>query len=246
MKILRFLCLSALITTCCSAIYGQASCGTVTDYDGNVYPTVQLGNQCWMAQNLRVTHYADGTALKHGADDPAEFCYYLPNNQTDNIEKYGLLYSWSTALRGATPTEDVPSGIQGICPDGWHLPSNFEWMGLEDFLGYRGEFRCGTDVNNVTKALSSQEGWRADFLTTGPECSIINNLSANNSSGMNVLPAGSFWNGSYEFGGYAGFWTASDGSDVTAPIHYFAPTNATVEINCTPKEAGYSIRCLKN
>ena len=136
--------------------------------------------------------------------------------------------------------------MQGICPKGWHLPSNFEWMGLEDFLGYKDEYRCGTDVNNVAKAMAATENWILDVMTKAPECSIMDNPAANNSSQLNILPAGSFWNSYYGFGTNTGFWTASDGSDVTSPIHYLVNTNATVEINCTPKEAAYSVRCLKD
>lgn len=225
----------------------QTDCGTVTDYDGNVYQTVQLGTQCWMRENLRVTHYADGTPLKLGTTtDAEEHYYYYPNGSEDDAVRYGLLYSWFTALNGAKPTENVPSGLRGICPEGWHLPSNFEWMGLEDFLGYKDEHRCGTDVNNVAKAMASQEGWFLDVMTTAPECSIMDDPTKNNSSQLNILPAGSFWNSYYGFGTNTGFWTASDGSDVTSPIHYLVNTNATVEINCTPKEAAYSVRCLKD
>mgnify|MGYP002621864082 CR=1 FL=1 len=225
----------------------QRTCGTVADIDGNVYQTVRLGKQCWMRENLRVTHYADGTPLKLGAvtDESAPF-YYYPGGSSDNVGRYGLLYSWHTALHGAGPTEDEPSGVQGLCPDGWHLPSNFEWMGLEDFLGYKDEYRCGPDVNHVAKAMASLQGWQPDGTPRAPECSIIENPTTNNTSQLNILPAGSFWNGYYGFGTNTGFWTASEGSDVTSPIHYLASANATVEINCTPKAAAYSVRCLKD
>lgn len=222
-------------------------CTSATDYDGNVYAAVQLGDQCWMAENLRVTHYSDGTPLKPGTEtSTSERYFYYPNQSATNATKYGLLYSWHTAMNGKAATEEVPSGIQGICPDGWHLPSNFEWMGLEDFLGYKDAYRCGTDVNNVAKSLASTEGWLSDFLTTGQPCSIIENPSTNNSSGMNVLPAGNFFHTTDGFGVDAGFWTASEGSDVSSPIHHFYYTNAVIEINCTPKEAAYSVRCVKN
>lgn len=223
------------------------NCGTVTDYDGNVYTTTQLGSQCWMAQNLRVTHFPDGRPLKLGSEtSETEPYYYYPNGDQKYVAQYGLLYSWNTCLLGYQPTENVPSGIQSICPDGWHLPSNFEWMNLEEFLGYKDEYRCGTDVNNVAKAMASVSEWTTGFGTQGPECCIIDDLSKNNASGMNVLPAGNFFNTFDGFGVDAGFWTASDGSEITSPIHHFYYTNATVEINCTPKAAAYSVRCLKN
>ena len=222
-------------------------CASVKDYDGNIYATVQLGTQCWMAENLRVTHFADGTPLQLGnLTDGQQRFYYYPNQAQANVAQYGLLYSWYTIMNGHPTSEEVPSGVQGICPDGWHLPSNFEWMGLEDYLGYKEAYRCGTDVNNVAKALASKEGWHSDFMTSGQPCCIVENAKTNNSSGMNVLPAGNFFNTSDGFGVDAGFWTASDGSDVSAPIHHFYYTNAVIEINCTPKEAAYSVRCVKN
>ncbi len=236
-----------LLVVFCVGLSAQENCGTVTDFDGHVYQTVKLGSQCWMSENLRTTHFADGTPLSLGtATSETEKYYYYPNGKIENAETYGLLYSWNTILRGAKPTEEVPSGVQGICPTGWHLPSNFEWMGLEDYLGYKDEYRCGTDVNNVAKSMASREGWQIDASEQVPLCSIADQLDKNNTSGMNVLPAGNFFMTFDGFGVDAGFWTASDGSDVTSPIHHFYYANATVEINCTPKEAAYSVRCLKD
>ena len=229
---------------CSAAIFvmGQPpikDCGTVTDIDGNVYQTVIIGDECWMRENLRTTHYADGRDITPAPKSP--------NNDPQNVARYGRLYTWFSTLNGAEPTEETDGRVQGPCPDGWHVPANFEWMGLEDFVGYKDYYRCGTDVNNVAKALASADGWQFDFLTHGADCCIIENTATNNSTGFSVLPAGSVWNGQAEgFGNNAGFWTCSDGSPDTSPIHRFFYTNATVEINCTPKEAFYSVRCLKN
>ncbi|MBQ4441160.1 MAG: fibrobacter succinogenes major paralogous domain-containing protein [Bacteroidales bacterium] len=237
----------SIVVAAVASSFAQGDCGTVTDRDGNVYQTVQLGSQCWMRENLRVTHFPDGRPLKLGAETSStEFFYYYPNGDSTLVSRYGLLYSWNTCLTGKKPTEAVPSGIQSLCPDGWHLPSNFEWMNLEDFLGYKEEHRCGSDVNNVAKAMASHEDWVYNSFSPAPECSIADGSKANNSSGMDVLPAGNFFHTFDGFGVDAGFWTASDGSDVTAPIHHFYVTNATVEINCTPKEAAYSVRCIKD
>lgn len=245
MKKLHLILAVLFITS--SGLWAQESCGTLTDYDGNVYATVQVGKQCWMAQNLRTTHYADGRALTLGTETSATGrFYYYSDNKADNVPTYGLLYSWYTVMDGHATSEEVPSGVQGLCPAGWHLPSNFEWMAVEDFLGYKEGFRCGTDVNNVARCMASKTGWHSDFMTQGQPCCIVENMSANNASGMNVLPAGNFFHTVDGFGVDAGFWTASDGSDVSAPIHHFYYTNAVVEINCTPKEAAYSVRCVKN
>ena len=214
-------------------------CGTVTDIDGYVYQTVMMGEDCWMRENLRTLRYADGSTITPIPE--------MPNNDPQNVTRYGRLYTWFSTLNGAEPTEETDGRVQGPCPDGWHVPANFEWMGVEDFVGYKDYYRCGTDVNNVAKAMASKEGWQFDFLTKGANCCIIENVSTNNSTGFSVLPAGSVWDGQAEgFGTNAGFWTCSDGSPDTSPIHRFYYTNATVEINCTPTEAFYSVRCVKN
>jgi uncharacterized protein (TIGR02145 family) len=229
---------------CSVAIFAIAQppvkdCGTVTDIDGNVYQTVMMGDECWLRENLRVMHYADGKAI---SPTPA-----APNADSSRVATYGRLYTWFTVLNGSEPTEETDGRVQGPCPDGWHVPSNFEWMGIEDYVGYKDYYRCGTDVNNVAKAMSSTDGWQFDFLTQGAGCCVIENVATNNSTGFSVLPAGSVWNGQAEgFGTNTGFWTCSDGSPDTSPIHRFYYTNATVEINCTPKEAFYSVRCVKN
>ena len=241
------------ITICISLLFPlwllaqPADCGTVTDIDGNQYQTVLLGKQCWMRQNLRVTRYADGTPLVLTTQNTlTEYGYFFPNGDASLADRYGLLYTWPTAMRGHETSEAVPSGVQGICPDGWHLPSNYEWMDLEDAVGYNEALRCGTDVNYVAKAMASKEGWNTNVEDVPQPCSILEDVSANDKAGMDVLPAGLCFMGFYGYGTETGFWTASDGSPETSPIHRFYGPNATVEINCTPKEAGASVRCVKN
>lgn len=234
----------ATAVLCCVAIFVTAQppvrdCGTVTDIDGNTYQTILMGDDCWLRENLRVTRYADGKEISPSPQSP--------NNDPHNVSQYGRLYTWFSTLNGAEPTEETDGRVQGPCPDGWHVPSNFEWMGVEDFVGYKDYYRCGTDVNNVAKSMASSVGWQFDFLTQGATCCIIEDVATNNKTGFSILPAGNVWNmQSKGFGTMAGFWTCSDGSPDTSPIHYFYYTNATVEINCTPKEAYYSVRCIKN
>lgn len=235
--------ISLMIATLMTVVSMQAQefrdCGILNDIDGNTYKTVLLGDECWMRENLRTTRYANGREIKPTPQ--------YPDNNPLNVSEYGLLYNWYSVLNGSEPTEETDGRVQGPCPDGWHVPANFEWMGLEDYVGYKDEYRCGTDVNNVAKSMATSNGWQFDFLTQGAACCIIENTATNNSTGFSVLPAGSIWNGQNEgFGTDTGFWTCSDGSPDTSPIHRFYYTNATVEINCTPKEAFYSVRCVKN
>ena len=98
---------------------------TVTDYDGNVYGTVTIGTQTWLDENLKSAHYSDGTAIT------GVFDY---NNNATISASYGKLYTWDAAMNGAGPTTDSPSGVQGVCPTGFHLPSQNEWKTLLDYV----------------------------------------------------------------------------------------------------------------
>jgi len=120
---------------------------SVTDYDGNVYKTVKIGNQIWMAENLKTTHYSNGYVIQLVEDTTFTYlsswynlgyndkgmCYY--NNSAENKNIYGALYSWAAAMRDNPSSSSNPSHIQGVCPDGWHLPSDDEWKELEIYLG---------------------------------------------------------------------------------------------------------------
>lgn len=97
----------------------------VTDYDGNSHRTMKIGNQTWMAENLRSTHYSDGTPIEN-------FCY---NNDTAYAKQYGRLYRWAAAMKNAASSSSNPSRAQGASPAGWHLPSDAEWQELINSLG---------------------------------------------------------------------------------------------------------------
>ena len=120
---------------------------TETDYDGNIYPIVTIGNQVWMAENLRTTHYSDGSAIEDGrafdfypyevamagSDTTKYFFYY--NNDSIYADEYGCLYNWFAAVNGNISSNSNPGGIQGVCPAGWHIPSLTEWEELENYVG---------------------------------------------------------------------------------------------------------------
>lgn len=94
---------------------------TVTDYDGNVYHTITIGEQVWLQENLKSLHYSDGTEI------PDVVAY---NNDDSLAEIYGRLYSWVAAMRDSTQP-----GVQGVCPCEWHIPTDQEWSQLESYLG---------------------------------------------------------------------------------------------------------------
>lgn len=211
--------------------------GTVSDYDGNTYNTVKIGNQWWMAENLKTTHYPNGTAIPLVTDNTIwanlssisnddAYCYL--NNDEDS--QYGALYTWAAAMNGAASSTANPSGIQGICPDGWHLPSIAEWTELTDYLG--GESVAGGMMKEI-----GTEHW------TSP------NTGATNEYGFTALPGGgrSHTNGAFQNVGGYGHWWSSTKYDV-ANSYYFALNymSANAYRSTYYKDQGFSVRCLKD
>jgi uncharacterized protein (TIGR02145 family) len=206
---------------------------TVTDIDGNIYKTVTIGTQVWMAENLKTTHYADGTAIplvtfSNNWDtldytDKA-YCWYDDDSVT-NANTYGALYTWSAAMNGATSSSSSPSGIQGVCPTGWHLPSDDEWTTLTDYLG-------GTDV--AGGKLKDTTHWQSP------------NFGATNESGFTALP-GSYrsYDGYFNYIGYYGYWwSAAEGNTATAWSRALTYDYSTVYRFEYDKPSGFSVRCL--
>ncbi len=107
--------------------------------DGNVYEFVTIGNQVWMAENLRyLPEVTDSTIV---LDTPAYYVYGYGGTDVEeakehpNYKKFGVLYNWYAAMSGEEPSSSNPSGVKGICPEGWHLPSDAEWFELTDNVG---------------------------------------------------------------------------------------------------------------
>ncbi|PLX20468.1 MAG: hypothetical protein C0599_09020, partial [Salinivirgaceae bacterium] len=128
-----------------AALEEMSGIGTITDIDGNEYPITKIGNQVWMAKNLRTTRYADGTPITKVEGNSAwdnlayndkAFCWYLDDSVT-YAESNGAYYTFDAANNGETSTAN-PSGVQGACPDGWHIPSDAEWQELIDYLAQAG------------------------------------------------------------------------------------------------------------
>lgn len=213
---------------------------TVTDYDGNVYPTIQIGQQCWMKENLRTTHYADGEIIPIGSA-----CYY-PNGNAGNRAQYGLLYTWYAATRNVSSGSN-PSGVRGACPYGWHVPSDAEWSQL---LSQPQLMVC------PAKALATKFGWN---ISTTP-CSPGYENWYNNGSGFNAAPAGYYQNGYVSFGTVAWFWSTNDywydcmgnndlyGAYSRGLSYDMAGVSRSVNANCGVDGCvrGHSVRCLRD
>lgn len=229
--------------------YGQTCPGnpTVADYDGNVYQTVQIGLQCWMAENLRTSHFADGTFIPMGVvGDESNFTYYryYPNGDSTIVNVYGYHYNWKTAMYGAGSSNSNPSNRQGVCPIGWHLPSRAEWQEMKTYVGSQSQYCCSSSSESIGKSLASISGWQESNYS----CSVGNLQAANNETGFNAYPAGGMY---MRFGQDAGFWSA------TAPYstayggyaYIFTLGSASSTLSELDQEQWYqwhSVRCVKD
>ncbi len=212
------------------------TCGfPISDYDGNIYNTVLIDSMCWMQENLRTTHYADGTTLLDGTNagdisgDYISKYYFDFNNDTANTTIYGKLYTWAAMMNGASGSSSVPSGIQGVCPNGWHVPSDDEWTDLTDYFG-------GLTIAGGKLKEAGTEHWSSP------------NTGASNESGFTALPGGYRYSvGSFGgLGHFAEFWTSTESINNTSWFRtlYFQ-SNSVIRGNDT-KAFGFSVRCIKD
>ncbi len=218
---------------------------TVTDVDGNVYQTVKIGNQCWMRENLRTTHYADGSSLIPGSSADSDYPYYYTySGSTIPFLNRGYLYNWTAVRGGAASSNAVPSGVQGVCPTGWHLPSLAEFTVLINYVSSQSGYWCDNDSENIAKALAITAWWNS----TSAGCSPGNDPGTNNLTGFGAVPAGCYWLGGYSYAGEdAHFWT-STGINNTTDAFDFEIENDDWEVRTTDRNIrnGYSVRCVRN
>ena len=225
---------------------GQPCSGTptVTDVDNNVYNTVQIGQQCWMKENLRTTRYANGTSIPLGGGTygtTTAYRYY-PNNNSSNVSTYGYLYNWTAVMGNSSSSSTNPSGVQGICPTGWHVPSDEEWTQLTDYVSSQSQYLCGNDTTYIAKALAATTGWN----TSTDTCAVGNDQSSNNATGFSALPAGQYSGDYSNFNNKAYFWSSTE-SDIW-PWHYSLSSYSTNmnRNNDYYTLRSFSVRCLRD
>ena len=223
-----------------------SNAATVTDIDGNTYNTVQIGKQCWMRENLRTTRYANGESIPLGTNTSTTTSYrYAPNDNSSNVSTLGYLYSWSAVMHGARGGRTNPSGVQGICPKGWHVPSDAEWTALTNYVSSWSGYVCGNDKKFIAKALTSTEGWK----NNDGDCVVGNNPSANNATGFSALSAGGYYGDYLDYsisGDYANFWSATEYNKRYAYYRSLSYRKADVYRYYVDKSYGYSVRCLRD
>ena len=196
--------------------------GTVSDIEGNIYKTIQIGDQLWMAGNLKSTKLNDGTFLINVIPDDlwytfasGAYCWY--NNNISYKDVYGALYNWYAVQTGK------------ICPTGWHVPSQEEWMEMINHTG-------GIPVAGGRMKEAGTTHWLSP------------NTGATNESGFTALPGGSYYGGKHfsNMGIAAFFWSSSQIGINSAWVRYLSCNYSDVRRIQYKKEYGFSVRCLKD
>lgn len=219
---------------------------TVSDTIGNVYNTVQIGTQCWMRDNLRTQRYADDVIILMGHDTSYTVPYrYRPDDDVTNLDPFGYLYNWKAVMRNSSSSNANPSGVQGVCPNGWHVPSDAEWTQLTDYVSSQSSNCCHNNPSSIAKALASTTGWVA---YTGSDldkaCYPGYHSYDNNASGFNATAAGYYFGEYLNFGYNAYFWSSTEVNSTTAYIRSLNYYDAVVSRVNNNKFFGYSVRCV--
>ncbi|MDR3012763.1 MAG: fibrobacter succinogenes major paralogous domain-containing protein [Chitinispirillales bacterium] len=192
--------------------------GSFTDpRDGQTYRTVTIGNQTWMAENLNFN--ASGS-----------WCY---DDGPANCDLYGRLYDWNTVMAGSPSSSSSPSGVQGICPDGWHVPSDDEWTTLVNFVN-----TSTTSTDNSGTRLKALIGWDPWSGTLIP---------GTDDHGFSALPGGgryadgTFW----VVGTYGNWWSATEYDASSAWRRGMLSDASYVYSYRDFKTDGFSLRCVQ-
>ncbi len=198
---------------------------TVIDFNGNVYNTVQIGNQCWMRENLRASHYRNGTVIPNITDDiswpglsTGARCWYNDDSST-YAATWGALYNWYAV-----------NDSNGLCPTGWHVATDVEWTVLTDFLG------GSNSAGGVLKEAGTAH-WNSP------------NTGATNASGFTALAGGSRFIGSanyYYMGSYGYWWSSLAASTYTAWNRVLINNSSNVDRTNISMNYGFSVRCIRD
>ena len=160
-----------------------------------------------------------------------------------NVASYGYLYNWPAVMHGVSSSESNPSGVQGICPTGWHVPSDAEWTELTNYMKTQPAYMASGNADHLAKALAATWGWNGSSETDAPG----NDPTTNNATGFSALPAGFYAGCNYNGFGYdAYFWSATEYNDDNAYYRYLGYGSADVGGNNDDKNAGFSVRCVRD
>ena len=196
------------------------------DYDGNTYHTITIGNQVWMAENLKVTKYRNGNAISSASDPTAwssltagTYCNY--SNSSTNKTTYGTLYNWYAV-----------NDARVIAPTGWHVPTQAEWTTLINYLGN------ASIAGDILKETGNTH-WSGTYT------------AATNASGFTALPGGYVGQQNNVYGFYGigtdGYWWTATEVDSNTASSWSLNNNSPLAVpSNTAKQYGFSIRCVKD
>lgn len=199
---------------------------TIT-YEGQIYTTLKIGDQCWLKENLNVGTMIQGTQLMTNNGIIEKYCY---NSNIQYCAAYGGLYRWSEMMQYFTQP-----GTQGICPPGWHVPTDQELCTLTQFIDptvdCNGIGWTGTDVGTKMKSTA---GW-------------YSNGNGTNESGFTAISSGFYSSYVFHHSGTDGyFWSSNEGSNDESWRWWLAYDFANIDHRTEPKSVGFSVRCLQN
>ena len=220
--------------------------GSVSDVSGNTYKTVKVGEMVWMAENLRVGVFNDGSGMDFITDDtewatatsPA-YCWY-DNDPESYALKYGALYNWMVV-------DIIMNGSKNVCPTGWHVARHFDWAELDRYLTQQGYGYEGSG-NDIAKSLAAQTDW----YVSSEEGTPGNDTISNNSSGFSALPAGTRSDANPSFAGLtiSGAWWAMPDTFYAGEYYYVSywiiNNFENLDSRIKEKTDGMSIRCVED
>jgi uncharacterized protein (TIGR02145 family) len=227
-KSICFLFIPLIIGTSCKKDIFTCGISSISDADGNNYKTVQIGTQCWTQSNLKVSKYRNGDNIPTGLsntvwENTTSGAYAIYNNDLGNDGLYGRLYNHYAVM-----------DTRGLCPTGWHVPTDGEWTTLETFLG--GSSVAGGALKS-TATQPAPGGWNSP------------NAGATNSSGFAAGPGGlRVVNGAFNNVGIIGSWWSSSLSGTDAWNRYLSCNYGDVYRydNYFYRAFGFSVRCLRD
>ncbi|MBP6979376.1 MAG: FISUMP domain-containing protein [Bacteroidales bacterium] len=208
--------------------------GTPTvEYEGQVYNTIQIFSQCWLKENLNVGVMIQGSEEMTNNDTIEKYCY---DNQPDSCAKYGGLYQWNEMMQYTTQ-----QGVQGICPPGWHLPTDEEWKVLEGAV----DSQYGIGDNTW-----DDWGWRGSDAGTNLKTTSgwYENGNGTDLFGFSGLPGGYRYYGGFFVivGDYGGWWTSAEYDGGYAWDRYLYYDAPEVFRYVYYEGYGFSGRCLRD
>jgi uncharacterized protein (TIGR02145 family) len=220
-----------------------AAAATVTDIDGNVYQTVAIGKQVWMAENLKVTKYRNGDLIGTTVPETLDITgqnepkyQWASTGVEDSVAIYGRLYTWYAV-----------TDYRNVCPNGWHVPSDVEWTTTEDYLIAHGYNYDGTTTgNSIAKSMADKTNW---ILSTN--AGAVGNRdypTYRNKSGFTALPGG-FRSSEGAFlntGISDDWWCSTDSNSSNAWFRNLYNSYSDVYRDNYAKSSGFSVRCVRD